>query len=111
MKLILNKERCKIMNEKEEIIFLENFIKERNKATISLDEPKIYNYCLKYGIKIPENKIVFWAGIHKSRLNIPELSKEEISASEKWLKENGFSPIPPKDLIMERLTILKNKNQ
>jgi len=74
------------MDEKEEIIFLENFIKEHNEAVISLNETKIYDYCSKYGVKIPVNKTVFWAGIHKLRLNIPELSEEEISVSEKWLR-------------------------
>ena len=99
------------MNEKEEIIFVENFINERNKAVFSLDETKIYDYCLKYDVKLPVNKTVFWAGIHKLRLNIPELPEEEKRVSEKWLKENGFSPVFSKDPIMERLKILKSKNQ
>ena len=99
------------MNIKEEIIFLENFIKERDEAIISLDESKIYKYCLKYGVKIPENKKVFWAGIHKLRLNITKLSEEEINVSKEWLDENGFSPISMQDPIKERLKMLKSKNR
>ena len=77
------------MNGKE----LRKFVKERNAALLSLDKEKIQKYCEKYGVPIPENEKVFWAGVHKSILHIDAGTDEQKQNSLKWLLENGFSPV------------------
>lgn len=78
---------------------MEEFIKERNEAFLSLDENKIDAYIKKYtpNVKKPKNEIVFWAGVHKVICNlylVPEnnVTLEQYERSYNWLKENGFSP-------------------
>lgn len=45
----------------------EEFIAERNEALLSLDEEKIRAMVLKWnGEKMPDNKQVFWAAVHKA---------------------------------------------
>jgi hypothetical protein len=66
------------------------FIKERNKALLSLDENKILSFCRKYGVYHPHSDLDFWHSVHKSRVaikNIPERDKE---ISRKWLIDHGF---------------------
>ena len=78
---------------------MNKFVKERNEALLSLDENKIDAYMRKYNpnIQKPENKKIYWAGIHKAICNlflIPEnnITLEEFEKSYNWLRENGFSP-------------------
>ena len=62
----------------------------RDEALISLDKEKLIKVFQTYGVPIPTDEMVFWAGIHKARLhikNIPEELKEE---SKKWLLKNGM---------------------
>ena len=73
-----------------------NFVKERNEALLSGDEEKIIAYCKKYGINIPENKEVFWAGIHKSICNLyvygnNSITLEQYNKSYEWLAKHGYS--------------------
>lgn len=69
-----------------------NFVKERNDAMLSLDERKIRNYCRKYGVPMPANDTVFWAGVHKARIEISAATEEQREESRKWLIEHGFKP-------------------
>ena len=71
---------------------LERFCKERDAALLSLDERKIRNYARKYAIQMPENKTVFWAGVHKAILALNSATAEHKMTSAIWLMENGFSP-------------------
>lgn len=76
---------------------MNEFVKERNEVFLSLDEEKIKAYCKKYNIKIPKDKKLFWAGIHKSICNlflVPEnnITIEQYEKSYNWLEENGFRP-------------------
>jgi hypothetical protein len=66
------------------------FVGERNAALRSLDRNKIEAYARKYGINLPKDEIVFWAGIHKARLQITSFTEEEREVSRRWLKEHGF---------------------
>lgn len=74
---------------------MNDFIKERNEALLSLNKEKIIKYMNKYNIKIPKNEKIFWAGVHKSICNLflaPEnnISLEQYEKSYKWLEENGY---------------------
>ena len=71
---------------------IKNFVKERNEALFSLDKEKLLNYCKKYDIPIPENELVFWAGVHKARLGVTSLCDEKKQESIEWLNEHGFKP-------------------
>lgn len=75
---------------------MDEFIKERNEAFLSLDKFKIVKYCIKYGIAVPPNDKIFWTGVHKAICNmylIPEnnVTKEQYERSKQWLKENNFT--------------------
>lgn len=68
-----------------------DFIKDQNEALLSLEREKILKYCKKYNVHIPKNDKIFWANIHKARLQVTDLSEEDKELSRKWLIENGFS--------------------
>lgn len=75
----------------------EEFIKDRNEAFASGDKEKILTYCKKYGVTIPENEEIFWAGIHKAICNMylledSPISIEQYNKSYDWLNEHGYSP-------------------
>lgn len=74
---------------------MNNFIKERNEALLSLDENKIIAYMNKYNIKIPKDEKIFWASVHKSIcslyfVEVNQITLEQYTRSADWLKENGF---------------------
>lgn len=72
-------------------IDMKNFIKQRDKALLSLDEKTILKFMRKFGInEMPNDKIVFWGGVHKAILNINSATKEQKDQNRVWLKENGF---------------------
>jgi len=69
------------------------FVKERNDALLSLDKKQILDYMKKYSIKkIPSEDIVFWAGVHKARIEVTDFSEDVKNQSRKWLSDNGFKP-------------------
>lgn len=75
----------------------EEFIKDRNETFASMDKEKIIAYCKKYGIEIPEDETVFWAGIHKGVCNMflledSPITIEQYHKSYDWLEEHGYSP-------------------
>lgn len=72
------------------------FIKERTKVLIGLDKRninEIMKYCKKYGIPIPLDNNVMFAGLHKVRLYVinPEITDEMKQKSADWLIEHGFT--------------------
>lgn len=74
---------------------MNNFIKERNKALLSLNKKRIIDYMKKYGISIPQDEKIFWAGVHKAICSLylvdeNEISLEQYTKSANWLKLNGF---------------------
>lgn len=76
---------------------MEDFIKDRDEAFTSMDKDKILAYCKKYGVHIPENEEVFWAGVHKTVCNLflledSPISIEQYNKSYDWLIEHGYTP-------------------
>lgn len=74
---------------------MEDFIKERNEALLSLDRERILAYGKKYNVKFPEDEKIFWAGIHKAicslyLIPVNKITKSQYEKSKEWLKENGF---------------------
>ncbi len=69
-----------------------SFVKERNEALFSLDRKRIEAYFEKRGLDVPDNDIVFWAGVYKSICNITDAPAELVKKAEKWLYEHGMSP-------------------
>ena len=71
---------------------IKKFAQERDDALLSLDEKKIRTYGKKYGVPLPKDEQVFWAGIHKARTAITSFPEDEKERSRKWLIEHGFLP-------------------
>ena len=67
-------------------------IKERDEALLSLDKDKIIKTFKKYGVCIPKDERIFWAGIHKARIEVLSFPEDVKNVSIKWLIENGFYP-------------------
>jgi hypothetical protein len=72
-------------------IELAEFLRDRDEALRSLDEAKIRAYAKKYDCEaeMPSHPLVFWAAVHKARLQLL-LTAEERRVSEQWLAENKF---------------------
>lgn len=68
---------------------LDQFIKERNEALVSLDETKIRAYAKKYGAEVPEDPEIFWGGVHKAITALPNIPENIRERSEIWLKEHN----------------------
>lgn len=71
---------------------IKQFAKDRNEALLSLDKDKIIAYLNKYGIPMPDNETVFWAGIHKGIVAMTDAPEEKKTESMLWLLEHGFTP-------------------
>ena len=71
---------------------IENFVKERDEALLSLDKAKILACAEKYGVRLPKNELVFWASVHKSILAINSADEAQKAKSKAWLLEHGFKP-------------------
>ncbi len=68
---------------------VEEFIKERNAALLTLDRPTIEAFTKKYGTDwAPSSDEVFWRAVHKARTAIPALPKEDRDLSEQWLHDH-----------------------
>lgn len=71
---------------------MKQFVKDRDAALLSLDKDKIIAYLNKYGIPVPDNETVFWAGIHKGIVAMNAAPVEKKIDSMMWLVQHGFSP-------------------
>lgn len=76
---------------------MKDLVKERDEAFASCNEKKIRAYCKKYGIKIPEDEEIFWAGVHKAICNLflnvdTKVTIQQYNKSYDWLVEHGYSP-------------------
>ena len=78
---------------------MNDFVKERNEALLSLDENKIDEYMKKYcpSAKKPKDKKIYWASVHKAICNLFLVSEnnitiEQYERSYEWLSKNGFTP-------------------
>lgn len=70
---------------------VDNFVKDRDEALLSLDRKKIEKYMKKYGIPKPPKEI-FWVSVHKARCEIDKFPKEEKQKSMVWLVTRGYFP-------------------
>ena len=69
---------------------LKEFNKERDEALLSLDKEKITKFLRKCGAPIPENEIVFWAGVHKAICHLDSANAGQKLNSMIWLVNHGF---------------------
>lgn len=74
------------------------FLKDRDEALLSLDKDKILAYCEKYGVKMPQDNLTFWCGIHKAITANTGLPYKFRKKSKVWLIENGFVSLDDGDL-------------
>lgn len=72
---------------------VEDFVKERNEALLSLDKEKIIAFMGNWAVDVPQNDLVFWAMVHKAIVNLREATKEQKDKSFAWLLEIGFNPM------------------
>ena len=61
---------------------MEDFIKERNEALLSLDREKILAYGKKYNVKFPEDEKIFWVGVHKAICSLYLIPVNKITKSQ-----------------------------
>ena len=69
-----------------------DYVKERNKAFLSLDRAKIERFCKKWGIKVPSDDEAFWRGVHKVIANTTSFPIDVRQKSASWLFEHGSTP-------------------
>ena len=74
------------------LLDIKEFIKERNEAFFSLDKDKIIAYCKKHNAEIPEDEVVFWAGVRYAILGIASSTNDQREEARHWLISNGFNP-------------------
>lgn len=78
---------------------IEQFLKERKEALLSMDKEKILAYAQKWAIKnIPSDDETFWIAIHKARTGATDLSTKERIKSKQWLNERGYQSLDDGDL-------------
>ena len=71
------------------------FINDRNRALVSLNEKRIKKYFRKWGIPYPTDEKVFWAAIHKAIVELYMnggrfITEEHYKRSKQWLEERGM---------------------
>ncbi len=64
--------------------------REMESALLPMDEQRIKACSKKYGVKTPENELVFWAGVHKAITPIKSEPEEKKVYSRVWLYSHGF---------------------
>ena len=69
---------------------IKQFVKDRDAALLSLDREKIVAYCNKYGVPVPDDEKVFWAGVHKGIVAMNSATDEQKYDSVMWLINHGF---------------------
>lgn len=71
---------------------IKKFVKEQQEVLLSLDRKRILAYCKKWDIKVPEDETAFWAGVHKTILQMNAATLDQKWNSFEWLIKHGFSP-------------------
>jgi hypothetical protein len=67
-------------------------VQGRDEALLSLNKEKIEAFMNKWNAGFPYvSEVVFWAAVHKARLEILSFPEEEKEKSRQWLLENGFN--------------------
>jgi hypothetical protein len=75
----------------------EKFIKERNKALLSMNREKLIWFFRKHSIAWPDDENMFWANVHFARLQVTSFSEEVRRESADWLIAKGFLNIEERD--------------
>ena len=71
---------------------IQEFIKDRNEAILSLDKEKIQAYQKKYNIPMrDEDDDIFWIAVHQAVTAIQSAPNDVKQRSISWLTERGFS--------------------
>jgi len=69
---------------------IEQFVKERDEALLSLDEQKIRAMIKQWnGIEMPQGQL-FWAVVHKAITGAVSLPIEFRKQSKAWLRQHGL---------------------
>ena len=68
---------------------IDEFVKDRNAALLSLDLATINAYLVKYGSRPMPDTEIAWRGIHKARTAITAFPEPERQKSRDWLAEHG----------------------
>lgn len=72
--------------------FFKQFVKDRNEALFSFDKEKILKFMKKYHMdKVPEKDNVFWGGIAKAVMNIPNAPEDAKKHAQTLLDKLGWS--------------------
>lgn len=71
---------------------IQEFVKERDAALLSLDKAQIEAYAKKHEVALPESEDTFWVAIHKARCDVVNLPEDAKELSRNWLLERGFYP-------------------
>src|SRR5512138_260230 len=69
---------------------VKQFVAERDRALLSLDESTIRAHMAKWSIRTPEDPDLFWVGIHKARTGCLSLPREARLLSKMWLTARGY---------------------
>jgi len=71
---------------------IQQFLKERREALLSLDRKKITAFAKKWNPEIDHDSLPpegFWRGVHKARTACTDLPENERQKSREWLKKRG----------------------
>jgi len=80
---------------------IQEFLKDRDEALLSLDEVKLRAYMKKYGETPPANPAVFWMGVHKAITACQSLPIEFRRKSALWLTLRGSQPMDDGELAIK----------
>jgi hypothetical protein len=69
---------------------MNEFLKSRDEALLSLDKEKILEHAQRFKVKMPDDEKVFWIAVHKARIAITYFPDSEKAISILWLTERGY---------------------
>lgn len=70
---------------------IEQYVKERDEALLSLDKEKIIAFYKRYNVPYAKKDKVFWATVYKCIFHINASTAQQKLNAECWLIENGFT--------------------
>jgi hypothetical protein len=76
---------------------IEEFVRERDEALLSMDKEKILAYMKKYGVRLPPDEL-FWLIVHKARTGATSLPMAERAKSKEWLIAHGSHSLDDGDV-------------
>jgi hypothetical protein len=75
------------------------FVRDRDAALLSMSKKKIEAYALKYGVNLPDDESLFWLTIHKARTGATSLPMIERAASKFWLTHFAYESLDDGDVL------------